>query len=452
MLELEIVRREFTTAGETITAVPITPDARVVEYLPADPPCAVDYTPGMVPGAIPVRHAAGNVTETLRLAVPGCGPSALRAFVAELERALLWNEQGREDMRTVLRVRDPARHAEEVWYESRLVGGRVELESSAGHVLKLAVERFPYWDGPWERVNVTNHATVDAGYGDEEGWCDFALVRNADDAMPARDNWLALQPIAGDVPTPVRLRVQNDYNSGRLKTVRIGWYDRQQALTLEGENGAPAGIVSGTQYSNDAAARATAFRWVLPQQIYYDYAGPFRVLANGYLNGGTWRVATGYELTRMQYGTRAAVAGANGWTDLGQLNLPPGGYRTPTRYPLTLWLDGSTDGLLDYLVLLPLYQYRRLEFSAYNCVYQACLVDDPEEGAYYEFNGQKLPLINAWGDPIQIWPEGLLPFRTPPSRHQQMLALALTSDSGEAAADRSARVEVFARPRYRVLP
>lgn len=459
MLELELARREFTADGETITATPITPTARVIEYIPQDVSYQVWTTHGDRPGSTPTRHTAGNVVETLRLAVACDAPGALRAFAAELERALLWHEQKREDMTPFIRVRDDERYPAGIWFESRLVGGRVELDNSAGRVLRLTLERFPYWEGAWTRLAVKNNRTEElqpeGAEFDYDGWATFGAVTNADDADPLRDNWLMLEPPPGDVPAPLRIRIQNDYATARLATVRTGWYDRQQNLILEGEDGILAGAGTVTvdpEYSNEQYALAQNFRWVVPQELYRDFVGPFRVWANGALEGSTWRFGAGYELTRQQYGTRAAVDGARGWTDLGQIRLPAGGYRTPSRYPAAFWLDGSGNGALDYVVLQPVHQHRRLTFAGYNCLPGACIVDDPEQGPYYEYSGEKIQVLNAWGNPLEAWPEGLLPFQGIETPHYQTLTFMLTSDAGRAEADRSALVEVFARPRYRVLP
>jgi len=234
--------------------------------------------------------------------------------------------------------------------------------------------------------------------------------------------------------------------------VRVGWYNRQQNLILEGEDGAASTVVVDARYSNDRACTNDAFKWVIPQDLFRDFVGPFRVWANGGLLGATWRFSAGYELTPLQYGTRAAVPGANGWTDLGQVTLPAGGYRTPVRYPAAFWLHGSDARLLDYIVLQPVQQARRLSFRAYFCVPGACVVDDPEQGPYYDFSGQKMQMLNAWGNPLTAWPEGILPFAGIETPHNQMLTFMLTGHLFDAHADRSALVEVFARPRYRVLP
>lgn len=449
-LELQLARHEFSASGSTVTATPITPTTRVLRYEPLDASPFIDYTPGPVEGMWPVRHTYANVTEELEIAAPGCAPTALRAFRGFFERALWWNEQFRQDMQTVIRVRDSERHAVNEFFEARLVGGRVEFSNSGGRVLKLLIERFPFWEAAWDNLEVTNNAKEAAGIT-----ADYAPITNADDSDPAHCNWIAVTPPAGDVPAPLRIRIRNSYDSpARLGTVRMGWYDRKQSLVLEAENSEDAPTIDPQETrSNYAWASAQRFKWTLPQQVYFDYAGPFRVLANGNLSGSTWQVAAGYELTKMQYGTRAAVAGQNGWTDLGLLTLPPGGYRTPTRYPLRLWLTGSAEAWLDFVVLLPAWQYRRLTWpQGYHCQYEACMVDDPEEGPYYDFNGQKLPIVTGYGAPIQAWPEGMMPFQTGATYHNQVLIFALESASGGADALRSAEIEIFARARYGVLP
>jgi len=128
--------------------------------------------------------------------------------------------------------------------------------------------------------------------------------------------------------------------------------------------------------------------------------------------------------------------------------LPPGGYVHPFRYPMRIWLDGSAAGTLDYLMFMPIQQYRHLKFRGYNCLPGACIVDDGiRDELIYDFNGQALPVLDGYGDPIEVWPSGLLP-----GNRQQMLVFAMTSDTGGAAPLRTAEVQVTVRPRYNVVP
>jgi len=219
-------------------------------------------------------------------------------------------------------------------------------------------------------------------------------------------------------------------------------------LTLEGENSelGIATIDPDENYSNQARAQAQNFQWTLPQSNIIDYVGLFRVFANGYLINATWQISAGYEITRQQ--TTKPVVGRSGWTDLGIISLPPGGYVHPFRYPVRIWLDGSTIGNLDYLIFMPIMQFRRIKFRGYNCVPGACVVDDGiRDELIYDFDGQSMPVLDGWGDPIEIWPVGILP-----GTRQQILMFAMTNDFGGAEPLRSADVQITVRPRYNVVP
>lgn len=445
--EFQICRIEWTTSGETVTCIDI--GASVFEYFPSSPPLSINRTQGRRRGSVPIAHAASNVMETVRVKFAAASYwSGFRALEAMLERALQWAESDRRDMRSVLRFRDTARHGA-TYYETPLYDGRITQER--GPVLSLTWERGPYWTGPEVPLPVVNNWVTYSGEvtPGEGGYYDYAQVTNADDGTPTRCNWVIVTPPSGDVPTPIRLRIQNNYDEGRLRSVRVGWNDRPQALVLEGENATGAAVTNDTAYSNMAWAAGTTFKWVIEQSTVRDFTGPFRVLANGNLGGETWRVAAGYALTRKQYGTRAAVDGENGWTDLGLLSFPPGGYVHPIRYPVSVWLDGSGEGNLDYLVFIPQRQHRWLAFTeGYNCQPGACIEDDGwRDELVLDHDGQRVPILEGFGDPIMAWPSALLP-----GTAQQMLTFALESDSGKATADRSAIVQVFARPHYRTMP
>lgn len=445
--QFQICRIEWTPSGETVTCTDI--GSSVFEYFPSSPPLGIVRTQGRQRGSTPITHTAPNVTETVRVKFAAASFwTGFRALETALERALLWAEGDRRDMRAVVRFCDSTRHGT-TYYESPLIDGRITLER--GPILSLTWERGPYWSGPEVPLPVVNNWVTYSGEVTPgvTGYYDYAQVTNADDGTPTRCNWVILTPPDGDVPTPVRLRIQNNYTTGRLKTVRVGWNDRPQSLVLEGEDSEDGPVITnGAQYSNMAVGADSGFRWKIEQTSIRDFSGPFQVWANGSLSGSTWRVASGYALTRKQYGTRAAVDGENGWTNLGSLSFPPGGYVHPARYPVTVWLDGSGTGSLDFLLFLPQRQHRWLSFSGYNCQPGACIEDDGwRKELVLEHDGQRLPIIEGFGEPLMAWPSGLLP-----GSARQMLTFALESDSTSAEADRSAIVQVFARPHYRTLP
>jgi hypothetical protein len=442
----QVCRIEWTAAGETVTCIDV--GSHVYDYFPASPALRVDSTQGRRRGSMPLGHSALNVMESVRV---GFSPAAfwngVRALESAFERALLWAESDRRDMRVVLRFRDLARHAD--WFEAPLYNGSITLDR--GSHIGVSWERGPYWTGAETLLKVRNNWTQYGGdvTPDGNGFADYAQVTNADDDNPSHCNWVVVEAPEGDVPAPARIRVQNNYDGDRLRTIYMGWNDRPQAMTLEGEDSeTDISIHPNTAYSNQAYAVGDAFLWEMPQNAIRDFTGPFRVLANGDLSDGTWRVASGHELTRMQYGSRSAVTGANGWTDLGILSFPPGGYVHPVRYPVRVWLDGLADGSLDYLLLIPQRQSRTLQFRYYNCAQGACVEDDGwREELVYDFGGERLPIIDGFGDPVQLWPENLLP-----GDQEQMLTFALGDDRENAHAFRTGVVQVFARPHYRTLP
>ncbi len=445
---LQIARIEWTPEGESITATEI--GTRVFDYFPASPAVEMERTAGARRGSRPVAHTVPNVRESARVSLAGAPDrwTAYRALETALERALLWAEDDRRDMRAVLRFRDTARHDANTFFEAPLVNGSVELDR--GPTVRLTWERGPYWSGAETLLPVRNAWTQYSGEvePDEDGYAEYALVTNADDDNPLRNNHVFVSAPEGDVGAPMRIRIQNNYTSGRLRTVRMGWTDRPQQLLLEAEDAEGVSSTYDETRSGRGHATSAAFRWVIEQNTTRDLTGMFRIYANGNLRGASWRIANGYALTRMQYGSRVAMAGSNGWTDLGLLSFPPGGYAHPLRHPVTVWLEGDAEGTLDFLLFVPQVQYRRLTFQGYNCVPGACIEDDGWRGeTVYEFDGQRLRLLDVYGAPLEARPALLLPHS-----QEQMLVFALEGDGGDAKAERSAMVQCFARPHYRTLP
>jgi hypothetical protein len=448
-LQFRLARVEWTTSDETTTTTQIAPPLNVIEYVPAAPSVRVDYTSGRRVGARPVAHDVRNVTETLVLSARCDAPGYLRTLNAAMERAQYWAQGFRRDMRTVLQVRDEGRHAEDVWYEAELYGGRVIFADGGGKTLRLSYEREPYWRGPETVVQVANTSTNWA-YADD---CD---IYNHDDQQPGHNNWVLIDAVDGDVPTPASIKIRNTYDEsegGRLRRVTMGWMDRPALLTLEGEDASGASVSTGAAYSNEANGTGTAFRWTVPNTGLVDYVGLYRVLANGNLSAGDWALSVGYELTRLQ--TLATVEGERGWTDLGVVSLPPGGYAHPKRYDMRVWLDGDASGSLDFLTFVPMQQYRIVQFRGYNCREGACIEDNGiRDELVYQFGDDRLPILSGWGRQIHLWPEGMLPqaldSETVPNA--QMIVFAMEGDGSTARPMRTATVEVRARPRYSILP
>lgn len=449
---LQIARYEWGGAGESVTGLSL--GDKIVEFEVAEPALTIERRMGRFDGTRAVAHRGETVTDSalVRIASTDDPHSAYHATATALRRALLWQESLRTDRRVVVRFRDSERHTATEWYEAPLISGVVRLQK--GPFLRLTWERGPYWSGPETLLSVKNNWTQYGGVvtPDVNGYYDYAQITNCDDADPTHNNWVIVETPGGTVETPIRLRIQNDYDSSsRLRSVRVAWGSRPQRLTLEGEDSELTPYIDpGESYSNLAHARATEFRWTIAPSVQTDLVGRFRVLANGQLSEATWTLAAGYALTREQYAVQddgdTVATGVSGWTDLGEIVLPPGGFVHQPRADLRLWLTGSAERWLDYIVLLPVEnnQYRYLFFNeGYNCQYEACIEDDGwRDELAYELGGVRYASLQAHGAPL--W--------ATPAESEQMLSFALESDSGGAAALRTAIVQIFARPHYDWLP
>lgn len=448
---LQIARFEWGVAGETATGFDL--GDKVVEFEVAEPALTIERRQGRFDGTRAVAHRGETVTDSVLVRAGTANPhTAYHTTAIALRRALLWQESLRADRRVVVRFRDSDRHGSTEWYEAPLINGVVRLER--GPFLRLTWERGPYWSGPEALLKVKNNWTQYGGVvtPDANGYYDYAQVMNCDDADPTHNNWVIVETPGGTVETPLRLRLQNNYDStARLRSVRVGWGPRPQKLTLEAEDSELTPYIEpGETYSNLARARDTEFRWTIAQSLQTDLVGRFRVLANGQLNSGTWTFAAGYALTKEQYAVQddgeTTVTGRSGWTDLGEIVLPPGGFLHQPRAPLRLWLTGSAEAMLDYVVLLPVEnnQYRHIFFNeGYNCLYQACIEDDNwRDELAYELGGVRYASLQAHGAPLWVTP----------AETTQMLSFALENHGGNAEALRTAIVQVFARPQYDWLP
>jgi hypothetical protein len=432
-LYVRFVRKESSEAAASVLmsteAVPL------LDYVPRQPEIEVFRTAGRREGSFPVDHRTANVTETLRLAIACDHTGYLRTLQQLFYIALEWAEQFRKDQYIAIEVRDTSRHTD--WYSARVYFGRVTLTESHGKVVEVEVERDPYWRGPERIVRLSNTST--------ETFASSVTIYNHDSGWEGRDNWVTIaEDIGGDVPADTVIRLQNTSTTGDIGVVHVGWQDRPQLLTLEGENGG-ATVYAADGYSNGALGRGTAFEWTLPQSNIVDYTGMFRVLANGVLVGD-WQCRLGYEITPLQRG--ATVTGGAGWTDMGVFSLPPGGYVHPTRYPISVWLSGDTDSSLDFVLFMPLQQYRKWRYIAYNAAEGDCTEDNGIlDELVFLWNGLKMPVVNGYGDRIRLHPARMLP-----GDKRQMLVFAMQASTGGAPADRTAVVQVRVAERWGIVP
>lgn len=438
MYEFRIARIEAAGASDEETISDLMVDCPWIEFQPRAAPQSLTWTAGQPDGGWPVSRQIDNVEETLTLWTSR-PMHVQKVLTGAFETARLWAMSFRRDMRVVAQIRNPDRNPH--YYEAQIYDGSIEPDGASKRLIARWT-REPFWRGEETTLQVRTWST--------EAWGDAATIYNSDDSQPGHNNFVFLQPPAGNVPALTRIRISNNYASGRLAEVRIGWYDRQINLSLEGEDSELSpDITPDADYSNQAYGTDNRFRWTLDYSSARDFVGPFRVLVNGRLSGDRWRAKLGYELTALQTGRW--ITGANGWTDLGLFMMPPGGYTHPERYAIRIWLESEddSDGVVDFVHFAPAQQFRRLKFKAYNSIPGTCIDDDGiRRETAYQLESARLPMIDGWGERIQVYPADLLPRATP----GQMLTFNLTADLGAAEALRTAQIEVLAAPRWDVLP
>ena len=438
MYQFRIAYIEAFGPSDTETVEDLMDYSPWIEFQPRSAPQSLTWTAGRPDGAWPVARTIDNVEESL--AVWTARPIATqRVLSAAFETARLWAMGHRRDMRVVVQVRNPDQNPN--YYEAQLFDGAVEPDGSNKR-LNVRWTREPFWRGQETVLQIRTWST--------EAWGTEATIYNSDDSQVGHNNMIFVEAPAGNVPALTRIRITNTYSEQRLREVRIGWYDRQINLQLEGEESDKSKTITPSEdHSNLAYATAASFGWDVPYSSARDFVGPFRALANGNLRGDRWRMKLGYELTPLQTGRW--ITGANGWTDLGLFMLPPGGYTHPERYDFYVWLESEDgdDGQLDFVHFSPAEQQRRLRFRAYNAVQGACIDDDGiRYETVYDFGDSRLPILNTWGERIQLRPTVLLPRNSA----GQMLTFALASDSGAAEALRTAQIQVLAAPRWDIIP
>lgn len=437
-LEMQLITYEYNVSGtESQTFTPALDVTILAEYLTQSPPLSQEWTKGPYPGSAPVEHQVDNAVETLRIIATTSPFTLMGSLKQVLRRAQYWAEKDLHDRRVMVRVRDTARSA--TWYESRLWGGSIQLDR--GPYLKMTLMRDPYWDAPEALVQVKNAGTSGA-------FANAAPIADRDDAT--NENYVIVDDVAGDLPTPLRLSVE-DTTFGilvaNLGELRVGWDTDNYAVNLEGENSLlPKTSHSSSAYSNGAYATAAAFYWSVSLQ----YSGPFKLLMKGDMAGKDWHasVGFGYSGSAVPLYVGETVPGVDGWTDLGLFVLPPGARIHPQRTDFYIQVDGTGNGDLDFLMMMPVYQFRKLSFFDARAASTFFVEDDTwrRETSIINSYGRSSE-VDGYGHQIMLWPEKLLP-----DGANQMLVFTQEDTSNVVQSIRVAGVKVYARPRYEVLP
>lgn len=439
-LEMELVTYFWAGGAESI--VETVDLGTVVTYLPRTPPREDVWTPGLTPGSWPLQHRVENAVETVvaRAAAPETAHSLYLKVKQVVERARLWGELRLKDRRVMVRVRDTDRHATGVWFEARLWGGDVQV--TRGTKVELIMVRAPYWDAAEETLQIANVSTSNV-------MADTAVVQNREDSVGCMR--VKVDHFAGDAPAPATIVMENVSSTYDIYNVRIGWAPRWEVVAFEAERSAnPVTPTYGAQHSNGATARVTyptAYKWVSSVA-----QGPYRIFGLGDLRSLSWGYAINYFTV---LGINTTITGVWGWTDLGTAIVPPGGYVRPgTSFDIYLKHSNAVGGDLDYLLLMPLWQYRKLQVTPTAVANGETLTDDGwrQEAFYEDAAGNIMPVVDAWGPQIYLWPEKLLLNST----YQMLVFMQGRQNIGvggaDAYADMEMEVALKVRPRYAGLP
>lgn len=324
----------------------------------------------------------------------------------------------------------------------------------------LTITRRPWW----ERARVELQLDNGSAGGPATGG---VTVYNHDDSGVGHDNWVAIAAaqVTGAIPAPVELQITNTHNvSPRTYNLHIAHnvlsdpanlthiLEAENASTITSGVTTPVATSSNGNYvatTVGSGAESRYFQWTLSTALLNACAGNrFRVLARFAGTAPTGlkaRLKVLFELTTLWEGPQFLLNAGSGefLQDLGVVRLPPALVGTGNVYPLYLDLyyekAGGGTVNLDFLALLPLDGYRKLEPLGYGLGYNARIVDDMIESYVYTdgwATSGKTPHYVGFGDPILLWP----------GRDQRLYFYADKNTSGTDI-DQTFSVRAYLRPR-----
>lgn len=292
----------------------------------------------------------------------------------------------------------------------------------------LTVTRRPWWARARAELALANGSVGSPATGG-------VVVYNHDDAGSGHDNWVDIDgaTITGAIPGPVELRLTNTQNvSQRAYNLHIAHnvlsdpanlphiLEAENATTISSGTATASSDASGGYYvasSWGSSVESRLFEWTLSTALLNAAGGNrFRVLArfhNSVDDTLKARLKILYEVTTLWEGPQVLLNAGVGtfFQDLGVVRLPPALVGTGDIHPLYLDLyyekDGGGTANLDFIALLPLDGYRKLEPQGYGLAYNARLVDDQLEGYVYTdgwATAGKTPHYLGLGDPFKLWP------------------------------------------------
>lgn len=325
----------------------------------------------------------------------------------------------------------------------------------------IAIERKPEWRGPLTAVSLTNpNGSGTSG----------VTVQNHWDSGTGHVNYveIAADGISGDLPTPLKLQVTNNYNSA-TGTSYI-WIGHNVESTpgsfppvLEAENATggttttPSATSSGNAYQTAEIATdgdVLLFTWALSAAMMgYAKSKYFKILAR--FVSATSVIKDVWFRPDVYYGTvvplwegpltRPSDTVARAIRDLGVVQLPPWLAEVTSPDALSLRLYGrravtsTVNVALDFLYLLPVESYRELAVNG-NVAYQSAIVDD---GTLNQLYSQNASAAARRGDVVGHGS----PIRGIPGKLQRLYFLQHSSSADSAPIDRTLSIQAWHEPR-----
>lgn len=434
----------------------------------------LSYVTGYDAG-IPTKDQSGNVTVTDQLRLRLIGTTAtLQTTIASINQMIDKIAERREKpfLQRVFIVRS----VDTVYWRSELVDARLILSNESLDQLgrkpevQLIIQRVNYW----ENITLTELPLTNGSGSNVLGGI---TVYPWDDAVAGRDNWVTVAgaAVTGDLEAPVRLELENTYNSAsRTGDVYLGnnWNSSPAnlAAVLEGEAGTGGSILpaspdtalySGGQYKSitvPLTEASTPLYWTLDSANLGYYGGnDFTVLLRltGNVQADTWakiKVKIGLLVTLFETPAVLLPTGSGTSTlySLGRIQLPPylvnsGVALGSLTLSLHLWrAAGTYTQGVDYIQLMPMDSFRKIENLGWDLEYGETLIDDGIEGNTYAVWGPGFGTsAGAYGYHI---PYGEV-LRVKPGVAQKIHVVV----TGATPGARTSKVKLYYRPRRQSL-
>lgn len=433
------------------------------------------YVTGYDAGA-PATDAQGRVTviDTLRLRLIGV-VATLQSTIASIN-GMLARVAERREKPFLPRVYINRSVDGSAYWRSEVLDGRLLVTTESLDMLgrkpevQLIIQRVNYW----ESTTLTELALTNANGSAVLGGI---TVYPWDDSVAGRDNWVKIlaAAVTGDMEAPIRLELENTYNNfNRTDEVYVGanWNSSPNNLApvLQGELADTGGSIlpvtpdtalyCGGQYRECSVGttEATIMRWTLDSTNLGYFAGnDFTALLRliNSVQADTWarlRVTIGGLVTL--YETPAVLLPTGSPTSkmfsLGRVQLPPYLVNSGTAlgslyFELRMWRSAGTyTQAVDYIQLMPMDAFRKIENLGWDLEYGETLVCDDIEGYIFAIWGPGFgSSAGAYGYHI---PFGA-PLMVKPGVDQKIYIVV----TGATPGARTSKVKLYYRPRRQTL-